>query len=911
MKTDPGAAEADDAAAAHAAAAPHKAGRSWARRCRDARRRLFASTCDKEAAQSAEVDRMRQEIAALQLLARRRGATSVEVREAAHCGDVDEAKAVEIATEMAFLEAFGDVARPPPRDFACETSASAALPLVIVTNAGETVADELVLVLLRCLAERGLVQPQAVVANGAPARDRARLVRGTLDLLGFFGVAVGSGTDGGPHVGVEARQNANAPWDDACADAYVPRAHTQAAKSLISGRRLLHLSFVRARPKSLSLLLVSSLKDAALFLRDNTDLFCAKILHVTISGDVVQGGGPLEPDLSSPNNATDAESAKYLFRRLRELGVPVTAVGRAASRAVRTPRAVFDKLACMGSPVGWRLRAAQKEQIEALWAACVATDDRAAQRLNAVSHHHGHHHDAHDDKADGDAFEAAAALACVALGGPGSTSPKASSEKSARARFLREYCGGKILPPGDGIWDHVEGFAVDKVLSLVAAVPSLAKRFLDFEIVKVDGVEQRCVRGEENVREAPALAALLAEAYSHGISLNAAVARPALVLISDVGQDPDDEMALILLRSLVEEGLVDCEGVVCNLQPASRRALLARGTLDVLGLGAVPVAVGSDGGSKEHADSFSLSARHYMPEELSAQLDGQALLRDLYDKAPLGGLHLLCISSLTDAADFVRSHPELFAAKTKSVTIMGGVLPFDATDGAPLLPDSAHNNTFDFASAEYVYATVQALRIPLVVLSRHAAYTCPVPRRIYDDLAWTGHPVGLRLQQTQRDCIEGLWKRAASADLARRAGLPARCDKAWFVQTFCSSAPEGLERSQDDAVWDLITSFNMYDPLALIACVPELRHKFFACQTKRVQGVDHVIIGMSEEETGVKPGMVEPLRDFIYRGLFKGCTLNFSNYAQLAEQMPRHLLEISREGPDLSDGNETRCPLES
>ena len=39
-----------------------------------------------------------------------------------------------------------------------------------------------------------------------------------------------------------------------------------------------------------------------------------------------------------------------------------------------------------------------------------------------------------------------------------------------------------------------------------------------------------------------------------------------VLFISDAGADLDDEMALILLRHLVELGLVDVLGVVANLQ---------------------------------------------------------------------------------------------------------------------------------------------------------------------------------------------------------------------------------------------------------------------------------------------------------------------------------------------------------
>lgn len=72
-----------------------------------------------------------------------------------------------------------------------------------------------------------------------------------------------------------------------------------------------------------------------------------------------------------------------------------------------------------------------------------------------------------------------------------------------------------------------------------------------------------------------------------------------MVLISDAGQDLDDEMAFIMLRFLVEKRLVTLRGVIATLTPAFQRARLCRGTLDVLGLFNVRVGVGSDGGDTE------------------------------------------------------------------------------------------------------------------------------------------------------------------------------------------------------------------------------------------------------------------------------------------------------------------------
>ena len=233
-------------------------------------------------------------------------------------------------------------------------------PMVIITDAGRSLEDELTLVLLRAFAERGLVQLQAVVANVSPALARARLTRGTLDTLGLYNVPVGVGTDGG--TGAKGEDT----WSSS-AEQYVPREQSQSAKALLSGRRLLHQTFVRARANSLTLLLLSSTKDAALFFRDNPELFRSKIKTVVFSGGAKVPCCPvgveaktIEPDESSSNVAIDVASARFLFRRLQELGVPLIVLGQGAAHAAPTPRHVFDQLAELGSPIGCRLRSSQK-----------------------------------------------------------------------------------------------------------------------------------------------------------------------------------------------------------------------------------------------------------------------------------------------------------------------------------------------------------------------------------------------------------------------------------------------------------------------------------------------------------------------------------------------------------------------
>ena len=193
-------------------------------------------------------------------------------------------------------------------------------------------------------------------------------------------------------------------------------------------------------------------------------------------------------------------------------------------------------------------------------------------------------------------------------------------------------------------------------MALIACIPDLRKRFLTPTVVGIDSSQQRgkiehLVFGsspeDPGVTEVDSLRSFLLNCIDSGIALSERHAQ-TLLAISDPGQDQDDEvcaqlrrsesstpylrgfpaqMALVMLRALVEKGFVKCAGVVTNLRPARARARLARGTLDELGLATTPVAVGTDGGSEKHVDTFTETAGSYMPDDEGFDApDGQDFL---------------------------------------------------------------------------------------------------------------------------------------------------------------------------------------------------------------------------------------------------------------------------------------------
>ncbi len=335
----------------------------------------------------------------------------------------------------------------------------------------------------------------------------------------------------------------------------------------------------------------------------------------------------------------------------------------------------------------------------------------------------------------------------------------------------------------------------------------------------------------------------------------------SLLVIMDPGRDQDDEDTLVALNRFVRMGLMDVLGVVANLAPSNNRARLARGTLDQLGLPEIPVGIGT-GCNQTDDDGLTYQwAVSYLASE-DTVMDGKTLLRQTLEKAMPGQIVLVLLSGLTDAYEILREEPALFASRVRRVVFMGGV---DAQgdsvkvgrDGRFRPDPTAQNVKFDGNAASYLYKQLQLMGIPMTVLTRHAAGAAKVPRAIYDEMADTGHPVGVRLRDAQKLAIEHLWKRSClpPGDPLREVHKhPDRCDKAWFCKVFLGG--NGADRGTDDSIWDLVQTFMLYDPMTLFAAVPSLREYFFEPEVVEVSDADgkpveHLFIGVSAARHGV------------------------------------------------------------
>uniref|UniRef100_A0A7S3B8R3 Uncharacterized protein n=1 Tax=Haptolina ericina TaxID=156174 RepID=A0A7S3B8R3_9EUKA len=405
------------------------------------------------------------------------------------------------------------------------------------------------------------------------------------------------------------------------------------------------------------------------------------------------------------------------------------------------------------------------------------------------------------------------------------------------------------------------------------------------------------------------------------------------------------ELALILAHTMQDVNLVNLKGVVACGSPARARARFARGTLDALNMENVPVSIGcerEDGsvpispepkaerptgpavdagalnrppslcsaskrltvsapfelgqdlaegsGGDPGGDPFSLSVNaigwNYLLRDVEETSD--ALLQRLYTEAADHSLNILAMCSLTDLANFIRDHHDIFVAKTAGVVVMGGVEEASLGDDHDmLLPDlTSHENSYDPEASSFVFHECQALGIQMTVVTSIAASTASMPAFIFDELASTGHPIALRMRDAQIREISSMWDRAClPAGHPDRRGLPDSCERKWFSATFCGGKNLSNLKLRDSAkIWPYVSTLALYDPLAFVAVSHATLERFLEVSAKVVNGTEHLVVGSSSEAPGgAHPGVRDAtlLRSFLLDAFSHSLTKTFEHVQAL------------------------------
>jgi len=198
--------------------------------------------------------------------------------------------------------------------------AHAPAEVVVVTDPGPDRDDVKALLVLALAHRSGDIRLVAVVANGGgqPAR-RTRLARLLLDRVGEPTVRVGVGS-AGVAVAEQPHECDLRGYDEVD------------SSRLLDGRALLARALARAAPRSVTVLLISGLRDFADVVLAQPELVLRKICAVTIQGGLVPDATSLfgyAPD-TSQNNAFDPAAADAVYGFCFAHGIRMSVVSRNA-----------------------------------------------------------------------------------------------------------------------------------------------------------------------------------------------------------------------------------------------------------------------------------------------------------------------------------------------------------------------------------------------------------------------------------------------------------------------------------------------------------------------------------------------------------------------------------------------------
>lgn len=310
-----------------------------------------------------------------------------------------------------------------------------------------------------------------------------------------------------------------------------------------------------------------------------------------------------------------------------------------------------------------------------------------------------------------------------------------------------------------------------------------------------------------------------------------------VIVITDVGRDIDDAVALVILASLKRMYMINPLAVIVTLDPVKERACLARLLLDSLGLHDVPVGIGTDGGSRAGVELHCFDGVCAC-QNLFQFEKGSDLMSRFLGGAESKSVKLLCMANLKDVSHIFDTHSELLD-KINEIVMMGGAHYSDETQ--QLIPDEdAYNNHCDVNAARRVYDQCQQLQIPTTTISRHAAYGCPLAASFLDDLAKTHHLLAVEIRNANFKAMNKLWYKAnLPSDDPGREKLPPRCDKDWFLKHF--------QVSEGAASWQESYMLHLYDAMTLLHCVEAYREIHFRPKCYNVGGTVHRVSGVLQD----------------------------------------------------------------
>jgi inosine-uridine nucleoside N-ribohydrolase len=236
-----------------------------------------------------------------------------------------------------------------------------------------------------------------------------------------------------------------------------------------------------------------------------------------------------------------------------------------------------------------------------------------------------------------------------------------------------------------------------------------------------------------------------------------------ILVITDIEQDRDDLLAVLILLHMHYLGLINIVGFIANYCPSEKRSKV----LEMLAVGAalrgressfnIPVAAGTNGtGGKEkrirkwHELQNRTFHHQAWNKDNKGRLSGYRLMDNAFKKVDGQKLTVLCLSSLQDISEYLDEQDDKFIQDRLGKLVSQGGYEFHY---GSIMPDmKAMNNKFHPEAAKSVADRLNKLAIPSDAWGREVALAAPLTRTFLKDLPG---PVGhhLRIVSSRQDFV--------------------------------------------------------------------------------------------------------------------------------------------------------------
>ncbi len=300
-----------------------------------------------------------------------------------------------------------------------------------------------------------------------------------------------------------------------------------------------------------------------------------------------------------------------------------------------------------------------------------------------------------------------------------------------------------------------------------------------------------------------------------------------VLLITDPNSDPDDLACMILLKMMMQQGMVNLCGVVAakgEFKIRELRAKFAKAALNLLELPEVEVAVGGDyqrrAGTGDNAFCFAEEVSQLLDKPADVMPDAKKMMENILHK--YDEITLLIVSPMNDVADFIDYNPELCKAKIRKIIIMGG-----CKDDMGCPDEKPHNNAVCYEAAVKLWQFAVDFQIPLIWMPRESVYQVQVRRDFYERLEKLPHLLAKILLVSNKKLLEMLWE-----DI--HCGVFSHFDIKRFAKVFMGSDFGNIKKYEDfSSVWRKLKFFNMYDAAAALVLDKELCEQAFELEACR------------------------------------------------------------------------------